>query len=45
LEHFFEVGVNALEGFLEAAARFGVQLLDGFLCVTDGIEQILSLGV
>ncbi len=45
LEHFLEVGVDAFEGFLEAAARFGVELLDGFLGIADGIEQVLSLRV
>ena len=45
LEHFLEVRVDALEGFLEAAARFGVELLDGFLGVADRIEQVLALRV
>ena len=45
LEHFLEVGVDAFEGFLEAAARFGVELLDGFLGIADGIEQVLALRV
>ena len=45
LEHLSEVRVDAFEGFLEAAARFGVEFLNGFLGVADGIEQILPLGV
>ena len=35
----------AVEGFLEPAARFGVQLLNRLFGVADGIEQVLPLRV
>ena len=45
LEHAAEVVVDGVEGVLEAAAGFGVEFLDGFFGVADGIEQVLPLGV
>src|SRR5260370_8492599 len=45
LKHFLEVRVDAFKGFLEAAARFGVEFLNGLLGIANGIEQVLPLGV
>ncbi len=45
LEHLLEVLVDRFEGFLEAAARFGVEFLNRFLGIADRIEQVLPLRV
>ena len=42
---FAEMAVDGLEGFAEALARLDVDIVDGFLGVADGIEQVLALRV